>query len=174
MKASKINPKPPFFDRYIKLVEDIDLIDALEKFSPENLFSNQVELEALGDQVYEPGKWTIKQIIQHCIDTERIMGYRALRFARNDQTELAGFEQDAYADVADVSERTLEDLLDEFDLVRASTLAQFYHWDEDTLKRMGTASNINISAGALGFVIVGHAIHHQNIMTSRYLPLFEK
>lgn len=171
MKRSDIDPMPQFFDRYINLVDDMDLLDALETHSPEAVFSDVATLEALGESVYAPGKWTVKNIIQHCIDTERIMSYRALRFARNDQTPLPGFEENDYAQNTLTSERTLEDLLDEFEIVRAATLAQFQNFNEDMLHRSGPASSSTISVGALGFTIVGHAIHHRNVIRERYLPL---
>lgn len=173
MKKSDINPMPAFFDRYINLVEDVDLLEALETHTPEALFSETDLLEALGDSVYAPGKWTIKDIIQHCIDTERIMSYRALRFARNDQTPLPGFEENNYAQNTLTAERSLEDLLDEFEIVRAATLAQFQNFSEPMLQRFGQASSSTISVGALGFMVVGHAIHHMNVIRERYLPLLD-
>lgn len=173
MKRSDIDPMPAFFDRYINLVEDVDVLEALEIHSPEVLFSEVDALEALGDSVYAPGKWTVKDIIQHCIDTERIMSYRALRFARNDQTPLPGFEENDYAQNSLASERALEDLLDEFEIVRAATLAQFQNFNDKMLHRSGQASSSTISAGALGFTIVGHTIHHRNVIRGRYLPLLD-
>lgn len=177
MKPNEINPKPQFFDRYIDLVDDIELIDALEEYAPEAVFSNLDALEALGDKVYAPGKWTVKDIIQHCIDTERIMSYRALRFARNDQTPLPGFEENGYAQNTMATQRTLEDLLDEFEIVRAATLVLFDNFNEEMLIRSGmggSLSKVPISVAALGFMVVGHAIHHQNIIDERYLPLLNK
>lgn len=171
MKRSDIDPMPAFFDRYINLVEDIDLLEALELHSPEAIFSDVDTLEALGDSVYAPGKWTIRDIIQHCIDTERIMSYRALRFARNDRTPLPGFEEDEYAENTLASQRTLEDLLDEYEIVRASTLAQFQNFSEAMLQRSGPTSKSVISVGALGFMLVGHAISHMQVIRERYLPL---
>ena len=173
MKRSDIDPMPAFFDRYINLVEDVDLLEALEIHTPEALFSETDSLEALKDSIYAPGKWTIKDIIQHCIDTERIMSYRAMRFARNDQTPLPGFEENEYAQNTLASERTLDDLLDEFEIVRAATLAQFQNFNELMLQRAGKASASVISAGALGFVIVGHAVHHMNVIRERYFPLLK-
>ena len=173
MKRSDIDPLPAFFDRYINLVKDIDLLEALELHSPEAIFSDVDALEALGYSVYAPGKWTIKDIIHHCIDTERIMSYRALRFARNDQTPLPGFEENSYAQNTLTAERTLEDLLDEYEIVRAATLAQFQNFSEPMLRHSGQASASLISVGALGFVIVGHAIHHSNVIGERYLPLLK-
>ena len=173
MKKSDIDPMPQFYDRYINLVEDMDLLEALENHSPEAIFSDIDSLETLGDSVYAPGKWTIKDIIQHCIDTERIMSYRALRFARNDQTPLPGFEENDYAQNTLAAERTLEDLLDEYEIVRAATLAQFQNFSEPMLQRSGQASQVPISVGALGFMLVGHAIHHMNVIRERYLPLLD-
>lgn len=173
MKRSDIDPMPAFYDRYINLVEDIDLLEALENHSPDVIFSEVDSLEALKDSVYAPGKWSIKDIIQHCIDTERIMSYRALRFARNDQTPLPGFEENDYAQNTLASERTLEDLLDEYEIVRAATLAQFQNFSELMLHRSGQASKSVISVGALGFMLIGHAIHHRNVIRERYLPLLD-
>lgn len=173
MKRSDIDPMPAFFDRYINLVEDVDLLEALETHTPDALFSEIDSLEALGDSVYAPGKWTIKDIIQHCIDTERIMSYRAMRFARKDQTPLPGFEENDYAQNTLAAERSLEDLLDEFEIVRAATLAQFQNFNEPMLHRSGQASASVISAGALGFVIVGHAIHHIHVIRERYFPMLK-
>lgn len=173
MKKSDIKSLPKYFDRYINLVDDRDLIDALETITPEYLFSDINSLHAIGDMVYAPEKWTIKDIIQHCIDTERIMSYRALRFARNDSTPLPGFEENEYAFHTITSQRSLEDLLDEYEIVRASTLAQFQHFDELMLNRSGIASNQTISVGSLGYVIVGHAIHHLNVIRDRYYPLLQ-
>ncbi len=174
MKHKEIDPKPQFFDRYINLVDDIDLLDALEAHAPEAVFSNVEMLEALGDQVYAPGKWTINDIVQHCIDTERIMSYRALRFARNDQTALPGFAENSYAQNTLADRRNLEDLLDEYEIVRKATLALFSNFDREMLMRSGIGGHLSktpISVAALGFMVVGHAIHHQNIISERYLPL---
>ena len=171
MTRSDLFPMPDFFDRYINLVDDIDLMDALAQTARfENLLSLET-LEALGDRVYAPGKWISKDILQHIIDNERIMSYRALRFARNDQTPLPGYDEDPFAQFAHASRRTLPDLYDEYALVRQSTLALFRNFDEEMLLRSGIASNREISVLALGFVLVGHPIHHVNIIRERYLPL---
>ena len=125
--------------------------------------------DSQADYRYEEGKWTIKEVIQHMIDTERVMQYRALRIGRNDSTSLAGFDQDVFADVADVSHRTIADLLDEFVLVRASSNALFHSFTEENMLHMGTASDQPVSTRALAYIIVGHQIHHQNILVERYL-----
>ncbi len=125
--------------------------------------------ESKADYRYETGKWTIKEVIQHMIDTERVMQYRALRIGRNDMTPIPGFDQDVFADVADVSHRTISDLLDEFVLVRASSKALFYSFTEENMLHVGTASGHPFSTRALAYIIVGHQIHHQNILVERYL-----
>jgi len=171
MKKSDISPMPPFFDRYINMVDDIDITEAFGVFSPEKVYSNTVLLTALGDLVYAPGKWTVKDILQHVIDTERIMAYRALRFSRNDETMLPGFEEDLFAANTIANQRTVADLLVELSLVRESTILLFRHMSGEMMQRSGTASKGKITALALGYVIIGHAIHHMNVIRERYFPL---
>ncbi|WP_278021635.1 DinB family protein [Flavobacterium ginsengisoli] len=121
------------------------------------------------DYRYAEGKWTIKDIIQHVIDTERIFAYRALRFSRNDKTPLPSFEESDYADNTDSNKRSIQDLLTEFSAVRHSTLLFYKSLSEEQLKRIGTASNNPISVRALGFVMIGHQKHHQKVFEERYL-----
>jgi len=121
------------------------------------------------DYRYAEGKWTIKDIILHLIDAERIFAYRALRFARNDKTALPGFDENDYVDEAHADKRSLQDLLTELLIVRQGTLALFKSFSEEELLRIGTASNNPISVRALGFTIIGHQNHHQRIFQERYL-----
>ena len=118
---------------------------------------------------YAEGKWTVKEIIQHIIDTERIFAYRALRVARNDKTALPGFEENDYALTGNANARTLESLLAEYKAVRQATIALFNSFSDDMLKHIGTASNSPISARAIGFIIIGHEAHHCNVIKERYL-----
>lgn len=174
MKRSEVNPLPQFFDKYINLVEDVELLDALDTLSPVSVFADIESLEALGDQVYAPGKWTIRDIVQHCIDTERIMTYRALRFARNDQTPLPGFDENDYAQNAFANQRTLGDLLEEYEIVRIGTLALFDSFNQEMLNRSGIGGKLSqtpMSVAALGFMVVGHAVHHYKVIEERYFPL---
>ena len=169
MTKSDITSLPRFFDRYINLAPNIDLIDALaEGASLEPLFPVQTMTD-LGDYRYAPGKWAAKDILQHLIDTERIMAYRALRFARNDQTILPGFEEDDFAKHAHAAHRSLAGLYEEYALQRLSTIALFRSFDEEMLQRTGICANQTISVLALGFVLVGHPIHHANVVRERYL-----
>jgi hypothetical protein len=169
MTKSDIAVMPGFFDRYIKLAPDIDLIEALTAgASLDPLFPAQT-MESLGEYRYAPGKWTAKDIIQHLIDTERIMAYRSLRFARNDQTKLPGFEEDDFAQQAGASRRTIADLYEEYALQRQSTIALFRSFDAEMLQRTGICFNQTISVLSIGFVLVGHPIHHANVVRERYL-----
>lgn len=121
------------------------------------------------DYAYAEGKWTIKDIIQHLIDCERIFSYRALCFARNDKNSFPGFEENNYAKEAKGNNRTLMGLLTELSAVRHATLLLFKDFSDEELVRTGTASNVSISVRAVGFIIIGHQNHHQKIFEERYL-----
>lgn len=118
---------------------------------------------------YADGKWTIKELLQHIIDTERVFAYRALRFSRNDATPLPGFEQDDYAAIYNANKRDYKDLLEEFELTRKSIISLFKSFGEEELMRIGIASGNNMSVRALGYIISGHLQHHLNIIKERYL-----
>lgn len=118
---------------------------------------------------YAEGKWTIKEILGHIVDDERIYVYRALRFARNDSTELPGFKQDHYAQYSKANKREIADLLDEFSLVRQSTIAFFNGLDDAGLMRTGVADGHRASVRALAYHIAGHELRHMNIIRERYL-----
>ena len=162
---------PPFFDRYINLVEDIDLFEGFTKYTPESVFAETEKLIALGDRVYAEGKWTVKDILQHVIDNERIMAYRALRFSRNDKTQLPGYDEAILAANTVAGHRTVDDLMEEFSELRRSTITLFKNMDKTMLTRMGNANQTEISPLALGFVILGHPTHHMNVIRDRYFPL---
>lgn len=171
MNKSDIPVMPQFFDRYINLADNVLILDALQQGdSFENLIPAKT-LEALGDLRYAPGKWTVKDILQHIIDNERIMSYRALRFARNDQTSLPGYDEESFGQFANGARRTIADLYTEYAAVRQSSIALFKSFDEEMLLRSGVCFNQTISVLALGFVLVGHATHHVNIIQERYVPL---
>lgn len=171
MKRSQIQPMPPFFDRYINLIEDIDLLEGFAKYTPQHVFSDIEKLTRLADRVYAPGKWTVKDILQHVIDNERIMSYRALRFSRNDKTPLPGYDEALLADNTIAASRTVGDLMDEFNQLRQSTITLFKQMDQTMLTRMGNANQTQINALALGFVILGHPLHHSHVLAERYFPL---
>ncbi len=155
----------------------IDVVVGNEKGIIENLKNTLTEVlntlskipENKQEYRYTEGKWTIKELIQHLIDSERVFAYRALRFARNDATELAGFEQDDYVTVFDANTRDFDELLEDLELTRKSTILLFKSFGEKELMRIGTASGNDMSVRALGYVISGHLVHHFNIMKERYL-----
>lgn len=171
MTKSDIVPMPPFFDRYINLAENIDLLTALSQATTFDDLLPFETADALGDRVYAPGKWTIRDIVQHVIDNERIMSYRAMRFARNDKTALPGYDEELFGQTAQANRRPLADLYHEYALVRQSSLALFRSFDDAMLLRTGVCFNQTLSALALGYVLVGHARHHATIVRERYLPL---
>ncbi|MBX2950883.1 MAG: DinB family protein [Leadbetterella sp.] len=162
---------PPYFDRYItQIPEDLDLQDAFERFAPEKIFGD-AELVRLGDRVYAPGKWTVKDILQHCIDTERIMTYRALCISRGETVSLPGFDENLYAENTVAAGRTVEDLLEEYKTVRQATRMLFQHMSEVMILKAGTANNAPITPLALAFLVLGHAVHHKAVLVERYYPL---
>ncbi|GGW63135.1 DinB family protein [Winogradskyella epiphytica] len=118
---------------------------------------------------YAMGKWTIKDILLHTIDTERIFAYRALRIARRDKTPMVGFEQDNYVSNGFANNRTMEDLLDEYQSMRHSTITLFQGFSSSALLEIGEASGCPFSVRALGYMIVGHENHHIQIIEERYL-----
>ena len=164
---------PQYFDRYINLSDDIEVIDALAHYGTPYLQNERSELIKLGDRVYAPGKWTVKDILQHIADTERIFAYRALRISRSDTTPLPGFDENSYAEQTTAAVRTVDDLLQEFDMIRASTLLLYRSFTNDMLLKEGTASGKTISPLAIGFTIAGHAVHHINVLKERYYPLIK-
>jgi uncharacterized damage-inducible protein DinB len=149
-----------FYAGYIDAVPDLSLRSALGESEAALLDYLTNVTEDREDYAYAPGKWTIKQCLQHITDSERIFTARALRIVRGDTTPMPGFNQDDYAAVADVNRRSYRHMLEEFRLVRAATTILFTSlWEED-LMRAGTASGHRITAAAQGFIICGHAYHH--------------
>lgn len=138
-----------------------------------NLQATGVFLRSLPEEKlmhrYAEGKWTIKEIVQHLADDERIYAYRALRFARHDPTELPGFDQDEYTRVAGANARGIDDLLDELATVRAATLSLYEGLEEKTLQRSGVASGNVMSVRAIAYHIAGHELRHMNVIRERYL-----
>jgi len=171
MKRSDLNGMLANQKANIEEVEDIELIDALEKYGKNFLLPERAKLIQLGDKVYAPGKWTVKDILQHFIDTERIQSYRVLRFARNDKTLLPGFEENEYAATANASHRDLNELLEEFYTVRDSTTRLFKSFSDETLMKTGKLPSGDISVLAMGFAITGHAIHHIKVIKEKYYGL---
>lgn len=159
----------PFYSQYIKLLGEVDLIEVLET-SLKDLISTLENLpeEALTYR-YAEGKWTIKELVQHIIDAERVLSYRALRFSRKDTTNLPGFDEDWYVANSNGNERNFKDILQELIHVRNSTILLFKSFKQEMLLIIGTASNSDMTVRALGFIIAGHQIHHLRIIKEKYL-----
>jgi uncharacterized damage-inducible protein DinB len=172
MKVSQVQDGEygQFYASYLAQVSnEYTLVEELE-ISVHRLvkFVREIPMDKF-DYRYAEGKWTIKDILLHLIDAERIFAYRALRFARNDKTELPGFDENSYVDQANANQRSIQDLLTELLIVRQSSLALFKSFSEEQLLQKGIASNHPISVRALGFIIIGHQNHHQRIFEERYL-----
>jgi hypothetical protein len=159
---------PPFYETYISLVPETDILQVLSH----SLQQLKLDLSYIGsdksDYAYAPGKWTVKQLLQHTIDTERIFAYRALCIARGELQSLPGFDENQYADEADVSRRHVKDLKEELLTVRLSTIQLFQGMPEPLLARSGMANQKPISVLAIGYAIVGHWRHHASMLQSRY------
>lgn len=159
----------PYYQTYINKTTDFPLKLGLPaNFEKVLYFLNSIPLEK-HEYRYAPEKWTIKEVVQHMMDTERIFAYRALRIARLDQTPLPGFDQDQYVEPSQANKRTFESLLSEYKAIRHATDTLFNSFDDEMLMRTGTASNSPISVRALGFIIMGHENHHCKVMKERYL-----
>lgn len=171
MKLTDVPHAPSYFDTYIQQVKEADLSDALAQ-SLAVLDSLDFEkLLALGDRVYAPGKWTVRDLLQHITDTERIFAYRALRFARNDDTALPGFDENLFAEYCGASRRPLKDVLEELRIVRQSSILLFNSFDETALRRTGVMFKFELPVIAVGFTLVGHQNHHLRILEERYFPI---
>ena len=125
--------------------------------------------EKLWHHRYAPDKWSIAEVLVHVLDCERVFQYRALRFGRNDNTPLPGFDQDAYVPMSLADNRSMEEVIEEYEGIRKSSLLLFRSFPEERLSWKGTASEYPISIGAIGFIICGHQKHHRNILRARYL-----
>ena len=160
---------PPFYKNYVKLVDESDLLQAL-RISGHRMQELVHAIPAnKADFAYAEGKWTVRELLCHLMDAERIFSYRALRFARNDKTVLPGFEENDYVPQANASARSLQKIASEMSHLRASTIDLFESFTPEMLTRKGTASKSELSVVALGFIIPGHEIHHLKALQERYL-----
>ena len=169
----KINPNEyhAFYQPYI------DQVSKNKKNIVENLIHSMQMANQLFVRIdknkyeysYAPGKWTIKELIQHVIDSERVFTYRALRIARLDKTALPGFDENDYVKVFNANQRSFNELLEELRIVRKSTILLFKSLDKKSMENMGIASGSNISVSALGYIISGHLLHHMQVINARYL-----
>jgi uncharacterized damage-inducible protein DinB len=160
---------PHFYQGYLNSVKEDDLLDALTKNTRQfRKFLDKIPGKKI-NYAYAEGKWTVKELLQHIIDAERVFVYRALSFARKDAANLPPFDENVWAITAKAPKRKWNDLVDEFKSLRAANLAFFSSLDEEQLQQIGTANNNIISVVGLGFVVAGHVAHHMRIISERYL-----
>jgi uncharacterized damage-inducible protein DinB len=160
---------PTFYKGYVKLVTHPDVIQALRISGYRTMEIIHSIPEAKSDFRYADGKWTIREVLCHMLDAERIFTYRALRFARNDKTALSGFDENAYAAHLNAEGRSLAQIGDEMEHLRTATVDLFKSFTPEMLTRKGTANNNELSVGALGIIIAGHETHHGKVLKERYL-----
>ena len=159
----------PYYERYISLVTGNDVLTLLQTQGQETVDLLSTATETKGDYRYAPDKWSVKELVGHMSDTERILNYRALRISRNDPTPLEGFEQDDYVRNGPFGACRLRDLVDDFANVRQATISLFRQMSEEAWSRRGTANKVAVSVRALAFIILGHELHHRKILRQKYL-----
>ncbi|MCO4293240.1 DinB family protein [Solitalea sp. MAHUQ-68] len=160
---------PQYFDHYISLVEENEVKLALQKSTEEFLNFIDTLPDEKAEFAYAKDKWTLKELLQHLSDAERIFSYRALRFSRNDTTPLPSFDENEFVEFGNANQRSLHSIVDEFKTVRNATLSLFNSLSNDELNRKGIGSSQTCTALAMGFIIAGHTKHHENIIKERYL-----
>jgi uncharacterized damage-inducible protein DinB len=175
MKNQKMIHQPKNIDqekylsRYLKGFKCVDLSDELERVTQLTLDIIKDVSEEKGNYRYADGKWSIKQVIRHLTDTERIFNYRALSFSRNPESDLAGFDQDVFANEDYCDSLSLKQVMDEYVCVRQSTIQMFKTMNPEKLDQEGKASGSFYSARILGWFNAGHNIHHLNVLKERYV-----
>jgi hypothetical protein len=169
MTRPDFNTLPEFHKRYVQHVKDYDVLEAMKISSKETLDLVRSISEEKGEHRYAAGKWSIKELLCHMMDTERILAYRALRFARNDKTNLPGFEENDYAPQANAKNRNIKQIADEMERLRHTTIDLFVNFTPEMLERKGLANSLELSVLNLGYIISGHESHHRAILKERYL-----
>jgi hypothetical protein len=160
---------PQFYHNYISHVPQDDLMEAFKAQTPAiTEFIESIPADKY-DYRYGEGKWTIKEVLLHIIDAERIFAYRALRFARKDNTPLPGFDENLFADNSKADKRDWKDMVEEFKVVRKSSEYLFNSLDDDQLNATGVSNNSPVYVLGIGFLLIGHSLHHVRILKERYL-----
>lgn len=160
---------PPSHAVYVSRVPDSDIIDTLSRQIAESVALLRSLPESVGDHRYAPEKWSIREVIGHMSDAERIFAYRAWRFSRADVLPVEGFDENSYVANAPFAHRSLDDLTNEFEHLRRASICLFNGLDEEAMSRRGIANGHEVSVRALAFVLAGHESHHIDILRTRYL-----
>jgi hypothetical protein len=164
-----IKKVPEYYQSYLRFLKEESVVEHLKSSAEEfnyllNTFSNEK-----AEYKYAENKWSVKDLIQHVIDTERVFAYRAMRFSRSDDIDLPGFDQDQYVVHASADRRDIKDLMSEFTSTRYSTISFFNSLNENDLKKTGIASEAEFSVEMLGYIISGHLLHHLEIIREKYI-----
>jgi len=159
----------PYYHKYISLVAEDEILKTLSQQLDETLALLGGISEDKGNYRYAPDKWSIKQLVGHLIDAERIFSYRALRFARNDNTPIEGFDQDEFVRGGSFDDISLSELASEFEHVRRASLSLFKHLGDEAWKRTGKANDDEVSVRALAYIMAGHELHHVGVLRTKYL-----
>ena len=157
-----------FYGGYVSDVPDGDLLEHLERQGRETASLLRAVTEPKSKHRYAPGKWTIREVVGHMVDAERVFTYRALSFARGETTALPSFDENAWAVTSNAGERSMKDLIDEFTVVRDATLALFRGFSDKEFTRSGIASNNHITVRAIAYIVAGHERHHIKVLRDRY------
>ena len=165
----KDNEYAVFYKNYIKGLGNVDLFEILNASLEDTLNTLQNLSEEKLTYRYAEGKWTIKELLQHIIDAERVLSYRALRFSRNDTSELQGFDEDWYVNNSNGNDRNFKDLLAEFAQIRKASISLFTSFTTEMLTMSGSANGSKVTVRALGFIIAGHQMHHLKVIKGKYL-----
>jgi DinB superfamily len=172
MKKSDIKKMPQYFDRYINLTDDVTYLEALNTSLEELVNAPIDKWKSLGDKVYAPGKWTVKDILQHYIDTERVFTYRITAISRGDEQAFNSFDEDLFANNAEANRRTIEDLVEELMIIRKGFIKMYQSFTTTMLQRNGRGANgMEYCVLSLGFMIPGHQRWHFKVLEEKYYPL---
>lgn len=169
MNRPEKNEYDPYYETYVSLVGDGDIVDTLERQAAEVREFFAAIPEEKGPYAYAEGKWSIKELLGHIIDGERMFMYRIFRISRADKTPIEGFEQDGYIENARSNSRRFADLLEEFAALRRANIIAYRHFSDEDWGRTGTANELEITPRALAYIMAGHVTHHLNILKDRYL-----
>jgi uncharacterized damage-inducible protein DinB len=169
MARPQPNDYAAYYETYVGKVKGENVQEIISSYSDAMLDFYSSLPEEKADHRYAEGKWSVKELLLHIIDAERVFSYRALRIARKDKTPLPGFDENSYTSASKASERTLQSLKDEFAVVRKATDILLSTFDEEQLSQSGTASDQPVTTNAIAFIIYGHMLHHKQVLQERYL-----
>jgi uncharacterized damage-inducible protein DinB len=173
LTATSLRPQPgeyaPYYEKYLSQIQGNDILATLDDQRRQMLLLLSGRTEADGDLRYAPGKWTVKEVLGHVCDAERVFAYRALRISRNDPTPMEGFDENDYVRNGPFARRTLADLIEDYIAVRRATISLFRNLDEAAWTRRGVANKNEVTVRALAYIIAGHELHHRRVLEEKYL-----